>query len=95
MIDNAYKNYFVELNSLETKSNKIDRINDRLIELRKFVNDSFNDGKASIPSDSNFFNLSINFKNFQNEFDALLQLVLKDKFFDEEEYQIGLDRVSN
>ena len=37
MIDNAYKNYFVELNSLETKSNKIDRINDRLIELRKFV----------------------------------------------------------
>ena len=44
---------------------------------------------ASIPSEkSNFLNLNINFKNFENEFDALLQLVLKDKFFDEEEYQI-------
>ena len=62
MIDNAYKNYFVELNSLETKSNKIDRINDRLIELRNFINDYSKDGKASIPSDSNFLNLNINFK---------------------------------
>ena len=95
MIDNAYKNYFVELNSLETKSNKIDRINDRLIELRKFVNDSSKDGEASIPSDSNFFNLSINFQNFQNEFDTLSQLVLKDKFFDEEEYQIVTNKISD
>lgn len=95
MIDNAYKNYFVELNSLETKSNKIDRINDRLIELRNFINDYSKDGKASIPSDSNFLNLNINFKNFQNEFDALSQLVLKDKFFDKEEYQIVTNKISD
>ena len=44
---------------------------------------------------SNFFNLNINFKNFQNEFDALLQLILKDKFFDEEEYQIVTNKISD
>ena len=37
---------------------------------------------------SNFLNLNINYKNFENEFDSLLQLILKDKFFDKEEYQI-------
>ena len=44
---------------------------------------------------SNFLNLNINYKNFENEFDSLLQLILKDKFFDKEEYQIVTNKISD
>ena len=95
MIDQVYKDYFSKLNSLEFKSNQIDEISNRLEELKKFINGMAKDGEASLPSNSNFFDLNINFKNFQNELDLMFEQVLKDKFFDKEEYEIITNKISD
>ena len=96
MIDRAYKNYFAELNSLETKSNKLKKLMKEIEDFKIYSSNASKSGNSSfVDEKSNFLNLNINYKNFENEFDALLQLILKDKFFDKEEYQIVTNKISD
>lgn len=96
MIDRAYKNYFAELNSLDSQSKKIKEISQRIKDFKIYSNNASKSGNSSfVDEKSNFLNLNINYKNFENEFDSLLQLILKDKFFDKEEYQIVTNKISD
>ena len=60
--------------------------------ISKLGNSSFSDEK------SNFLKLNINYINFENELDDLFNRIIKDKHFDNEEYELAtrkLDELFN
>ena len=99
MIDKAYKNYFLELNSLDTQSKKINEISQRINDFKIYSINASKLGNSSFLNEkSNFLNLNINYKNFENELDDLFNRIINDKYFDNEEYELAtrkLDELFN
>ena len=80
MIDRAYKNYFAELNSLDSQSRKIKEILKRIKDFKIYSNNVSKLGNSSFSDEkSNFLNLNINYKNFENELDDLFNRIIDDK----------------
>ena len=99
MIDKAYKNYFAELNSLDSQSKKNNEILKKIKDFKVYSNNVSKLGNSSFSDEkSNFLNLNINYQNFEKELDDLFNRIIDDKYFDDDEYELAsrkLDELFN